>query len=111
MQTFRLWLILTLLGVAALTLAYFATQAFGDPPNYDAMARSRPTCAQAHTATHIVLGDFAEVMGGHVVVGPCAKRGKYSTICRVRVVGRLKSHYRILVTGTRNGNFLVTGLR
>ena len=73
-----------------------------------AAARERPTFSQAHLAAHIVLDDYADLVDGRLVVGPCRHAGAWTTVCRARLTGPSACRYRLLVTGTPRDNFLVT---
>ena len=73
-----------------------------------AVARERPTFAQSHLAAHMVLDDYADLVDGRLVVGPCRRAGAWTTVCRVRLTGPSPCRYRVLVTGTVARNFLVT---
>lgn len=73
-----------------------------------AKARTRPTFAEAHTAIHLALDDYAEITEGHTIAGPCRKAGAFSTMCRARIDGPNPIHYRILITGTVARNYYVT---
>lgn len=70
--------------------------------------RERPTRKQARAAAHITLDSYADLVDGRLIVGPCNRRGAYTTVCRARIDGPSKYRYQILVTGTRRANFLVT---
>jgi hypothetical protein len=111
LKLWQVWCVLMVAGIICLAGAYFASTAIADSDDYyDSLIRERPTFVQAHRAAHIVLDDYAGFMDGRVVVGPCRKVGKYSTLCRARIDGRAAQRYRILVTGTRNQNFMVAGI-
>ena len=73
-----------------------------------AVARQRPTFAQSHLAAHIVLHDYAYLVDGLLVVGPCRRVGAWTTVCRARLTGPSACRYRVLVTGTVSRNFFVT---
>jgi hypothetical protein len=73
-----------------------------------AQARARPTVHQAHLAVRLTLDDYADVVDGHLIVGPCRQAGEFTTVCRARIDGPVRERYRVVVTGTPGRNFLVT---
>jgi hypothetical protein len=93
------WIAVLALGLTGIALAYFASSA---------NARARPTFYQAHLATWLTLNNYANIVDGRLVVGPCRYRGSFTTVCRARIDGPVSERYRILVTGTPARNFLVT---
>lgn len=72
-----------------------------------ASARVRPTFRNAHTAAHLVLDTYAQLVDGHLVVGPCRRTGAFSTVCRARIDGPSPARYRIVVTGTPDLGFWI----
>jgi hypothetical protein len=98
-EDMKRWIAVLALGLAGIAIAYFAS---------DASARARPTFYQAHLATWLTLKDYADIVDGRLVVGPCRHHGSFTTVCRARIDGPLHERYRILVTGTPARNFLVT---
>jgi hypothetical protein len=59
-------------------------------------------------AAHMTLDDYAEIIDGRLIVGPCRRTGAVTTVCRARIDGPSPTRYRVLVTGTPARNFLVT---
>jgi hypothetical protein len=82
--------------LAALALAAIAPSA-GAQTGFTAW---HPTCKEAHQAAISTMGAYASNLDGRLVLGPCAKRGRGTTVTRVRIVGGYRpERFRVLVTG------------
>lgn len=98
-MTTKHFLIGLALGLIGIALAFFVSTA---------QARYRPTFGEARIATHIVLDDYADLVDGNLIVGPCRRVGSFTTVIRARIDGPVPQRYRIIVTGTPSRDFSVT---
>lgn len=68
-----------------------------------ASALTRPSFGKARRASQIVFRDYVGIMDGKLVLGACDRRGRLSVVCRVRIVGPVRSKYRVIVTSITGG--------
>lgn len=66
----------------------------------------RPAFSIGYDAAHAALDTYAQATDGHVIVGPCARRGTLSIVCRARIVGPVSGRYRVIVTRDRE-NYVI----
>src|SRR5689334_4546221 len=76
--------VLALVGLALLSV----------PPG---VAQARPTFGEARGAIHVIFANYAASFDGRLIVGPCARRGKRSVVCRARITGREPERLRVVV--------------